>query len=90
MAMTVNASATPGALAPFRDGQGLDAFRFDTGGEARKDVSFKVRFIDVARRSGDNGRAQCLEVRRAAGIERTTNSYAVTHNSNIAPVRCCR
>jgi hypothetical protein len=42
MAMTVNPAATPGTAAPFRD-EGLYVFRFDTDGDAREDVSFKVR-----------------------------------------------
>ena len=43
MAMTVNPSASPGTAAPFRD-EGLHAFRFDTNGDTREDVSFNVAF----------------------------------------------
>lgn len=67
MAMTVNPSATPGT-APFRD-EGLYVFRFDTDGDAREDVSFKVRFSDVVHRDSENDPGQAFEVRRATGAD---------------------
>ena len=47
MAMTVNPAATADTAAPFRD-EALYVFRFDTDGDRREDVSFKVRFGEVA------------------------------------------
>ena len=49
MAMTVNGAATIDGPPPFRD-EALYVFRFDTDGDHREDVSFKVRFgepVDV-------------------------------------------
>jgi hypothetical protein len=66
MAMTVNPAAAPGTAAPFRD-EGLYVFRFDTDGDAREDVSFKVRFGQIDHRQDENDGVQSLEVRRAAG-----------------------
>jgi Domain of unknown function (DUF4331) len=43
MAMTVNPAVTAQTSAPFRD-EAVYAFRFDTNGDRREDVSFKVRF----------------------------------------------
>lgn len=59
MAMTVNRAATPGTAAPFRD-EGLYVFRFDTDGDAREDVSFKVRFGQIAHRHDENDHVQSL------------------------------
>jgi hypothetical protein len=66
MAMTVNPAATPGTAAPFRE-EGLHVLRFDTDGDAREDVSFKVRFGQIDHRRNENDHVQSLEVRRAAG-----------------------
>ncbi len=57
MALTVNPGATAETSAPFRD-EAIYAFRFDTNGDRREDVSFKVRFADSAG-------AQRLDVIRA-------------------------
>jgi Domain of unknown function (DUF4331) len=46
MVMTVNPAANAGTAAPFRD-EAVYAFRFDTDGDRREDVSFKVRFGEV-------------------------------------------
>ncbi len=67
MAMTVNPSAIPGT-APFRD-EGLYVFRFDTDGDAREDVSFKVRFGDLVHRGTGSHPGQAIEVRRATGAD---------------------
>ena len=66
MAMTVNPSASPGTAAPFRD-EGLYAFRFDTNGDTREDVSFNVRFGNAVYRDTENDPGQTFEVRRATG-----------------------
>lgn len=71
MAMTVNPATTPGTAAPSRD-EGLYVFRFDTDGDARKDVSFKVHFGQIAHRHDENDHVQSLEVRRAAGQDAGT------------------
>jgi hypothetical protein len=46
MLMTVNPAATADTVGPFRD-EAVYAFRFDTNGDRRENVSFKVRFGDV-------------------------------------------
>jgi len=46
MVMTVNPAANVDTAAPFRD-EAVYAFRFDTDGDRRDDVSFKVRFGEV-------------------------------------------
>ncbi len=67
MAMTVNPDATlagPGTLHP----EGLYAFRFDLNGDAREEVTFKLRFGAVAHAPGDAHRhVQPLTLRRATG-----------------------
>jgi uncharacterized protein DUF4331 len=75
MAMTVNAAATVDTPAPFRD-EALYAFRFDTDGDRREDVSFKVRFGDVVHVSADGstGHAQSFEVRHAIGADAATGA----------------
>jgi Domain of unknown function (DUF4331) len=47
LAMTVNPAATAETSAPFRD-EAIYAFRLDTDGDRREDVSFKVRFAEHA------------------------------------------
>lgn len=67
MAMTVNPAANAHTTAPFRD-EAVYAFRFDTDGDRREDVSFKVRFDDVvhgASNAGNFDHVQRFEVRRA-------------------------
>jgi hypothetical protein len=67
MAMTVNPAANAHTAAPFRD-EAVYAFRFDTDGDRREDVSFKVRFGDVVHEPSNAGKfdhVQRFEVRRA-------------------------
>ena len=67
MAMTVNPDAGQSAPDTFRD-EGLYAFRFDLDGDAREDLSFKVRFGAVLHSDGqDHAHVQSFEVRRASG-----------------------
>lgn len=67
MVMTVNPDAGMSAPDTFRD-EGLYAFRFDLDGDAREEVTFKVRFGAVTHASDDaHGHAQSFEVRRATG-----------------------
>jgi hypothetical protein len=49
MAMTVNPAATPQTKAPFRE-EAVYAFRFDTDGDGRDDVSFEVHFTSHGER----------------------------------------
>ncbi len=65
MAMTVNAAATIDTPAPFRD-EALYVFRFDTDGDRREDVSFKVRFGEPLHVPA-GGHAQKFDVRLATG-----------------------
>jgi hypothetical protein len=67
MAMTVDPAANAHTVAPFRD-EAVYAFRFDTDGDRREDVSFKVRFGDVVHGPSNAGKfdhVQGFEVRRA-------------------------
>jgi hypothetical protein len=67
MAMTVNPDAGISAPDNFRD-DGLYAFRFDIDGDAREELSFKVRFGAVGHTDADGHRhSQSFEVRRAVG-----------------------
>jgi hypothetical protein len=67
MAMTVNPDAGAAAPDTFRD-EAIYAFRFDLDGDAREDLTFKVRFGEVAHASaGDHRHVQKFEVRRAVG-----------------------
>ena len=67
MAMTVNPDAGLSAPDIFHD-EGLYAFRFDLNGDAREEVTFKVRFGSLQHEEGDGHRhAQTFEVRRATG-----------------------
>jgi|HubBroStandDraft_5_1064220.scaffolds.fasta_scaffold85568_1 hypothetical protein len=69
MAMTVNADAGISAPDTFRS-EGLYAFRFDLNGDAREDLSFKVRFGDPAHAGGGaHEHVQSFEVRRAGGAD---------------------
>lgn len=75
MAMTVNAAATAGTPAPFRD-EALYVFRFDTDGDRREDVSVKVQFGEVVHvaTGGADEHAQGFEVRHAIGAEAATGA----------------
>ena len=67
MAMTVNPNAGQSAPDTFRD-EGLYAFRFDLDGDAREELSFKVRFGAVLHADDqDPAHVQSFEVRRASG-----------------------
>lgn len=67
MALTVNPDAGISAPDTFRD-EGLYAFRFDLDGDAREEVTFKVRFGAAIDASGDTHvHTQSFEVRRATG-----------------------
>ena len=67
MAMTVNPNAGQSGPDTFRD-EGLYAFRFDLDGDAREELSFKVRFGAVFHSDDkDHAHAQSFEVRRASG-----------------------
>lgn len=67
MALTVNPDAGLSSPDTFRD-EGLYAFRFDLDGDAREDVTFKVRFGPVAHADGfEHRHVQGFEVRRATG-----------------------
>ena len=67
MALTVNPDAGAGGPDTFRE-EGLYAFRFDLNDDAREEVTFKIRFGEVAHAAGDEHRhVQSFEVRRATG-----------------------
>jgi hypothetical protein len=66
MAMTVDPAATPDTFA-FHD-EGLYAFRFDVDGDAREEVTFKIRFGDVSHADGGQ-RAQEYQVLQATGAD---------------------
>jgi hypothetical protein len=69
MAMTVNPGAGVSAPDSFRE-EGIYAFRFDLNGDAREDITFKVRFDEVTHVDGDEHRhTQKLEIRRAVESE---------------------
>jgi hypothetical protein len=67
MAMTVNPDvgvSAPDALHP----EGLYAFRFDLNGDAREEVTFKLRFGEPHHADGDeHTHVQSFQVRRAMG-----------------------
>src|ERR1700722_6876206 len=67
MAMTSNADAgisSPDAFHP----EGRYAIRFDTSGDAKEEVVFKLRFGDVEHAAGDDHRhVQSFKVVRATG-----------------------
>ena len=67
MAMTVNPDAGYSAPDTFRD-EAIYAFRFDLDGDAREEVTVKVRFGPVSHEDGDeHHHIQTFEVRRATG-----------------------
>ena len=66
MAMTVNPDAGVSAPETFRD-EAIYAFRFDLDGDHREEVTFKVRFGEVAHAGGDHRHVQTFEVCRATG-----------------------
>jgi hypothetical protein len=67
MAMTVNPDAGLSAPDSFRE-EGLYAFRFDLDGDAREELTFKLRFGAVEHSAQDEHRhVQPLEVRRSVG-----------------------
>ncbi|HTW45982.1 MAG TPA: DUF4331 family protein [Acidobacteriaceae bacterium] len=69
MAMTVNPDAGLSSPETFRD-EGLYAFRFDLNGDAREELTFKVRFGAVEHSNGDEHRhIQHFEVRQAVGAD---------------------
>jgi Domain of unknown function (DUF4331) len=69
MAMTVNPDAARLAPDTFRD-EGIYAFRFDLNGDAREEVTFKVRFGAVSHAHGnEHEHVQTLQLRRATGAE---------------------
>jgi hypothetical protein len=66
MAMAVNPAATPDSFA-FHE-EGLYAFRFDVDGDAREEMTFKIRFGDVSH-AGGGRHAQEYQVLRATGAD---------------------
>ena len=67
MAMTVNPNAGQSGPDTFRE-EGLYAFRFDLDGDAREELTFKVRFGAVAHSDNkDHAHGQSFEVRLASG-----------------------
>ena len=67
MAMTVNPNAGQSGPDSFRE-EGLYAFRFDLDGDAREELSFKVRFGAVSHSEDkDHAHEQSFDVRRASG-----------------------
>ena len=66
MAMTVDPAATPDSFA-FHE-EGLYAFRFDLDGDAREEVTFKIRFGDVSH-AGGGRHVQEYQALRATGAE---------------------
>jgi hypothetical protein len=69
MAMTVNPDAARLAPDTFRE-EGIYAFRFDLNGDAREEVTFKVRFGDVGHANGEEHKhVQSMQLRRATGEE---------------------
>ena len=69
MAMTVNPSAAIDTAAPFRD-EALYAFRFDTDGDSREEVSFTVGFGEVVHTA--DGHGQSVELRHATATDAAT------------------
>ncbi|MGA7354552.1 MAG: DUF4331 family protein [Candidatus Cybelea sp.] len=69
MAMTVNADAGISAPDTFRS-EGVYAFRFDLNGDAREELTYKVRFGEPTHAAGDiHEHVQSFEVRRAVGAD---------------------
>jgi hypothetical protein len=69
MAMTVNADAGISAPDTFRS-EGVYSFRFDLNGDAREELTYRVRFGDPAHVAGDiHAHEQSFEIRRAVGAD---------------------
>ena len=69
LAMTVNADAGLSAPDTFRS-EGIYAFRFDLNGDAREELTYKVRFGDPTHAVGDtHEHVQSIKVRRAVGAD---------------------
>lgn len=69
VAMTVNADAGISAPDTFRS-EGVYAFRFDLNGDAREELTYKVRFEEPTHAAGDtHEHVQSFEVRRAVGAD---------------------
>jgi hypothetical protein len=67
MALTVNPDAGLSGPDSFRD-EGLYAFRFDLDGDAREELTFKLRFGEVQHNAQDERRhVQSFDVRRSVG-----------------------
>jgi hypothetical protein len=67
MALTVNPDAGLSAPESFRE-EALYAFRFDLDGDAREELTFKLRFGEAEHSAQDESRhVQSLEVRRSVG-----------------------
>ena len=67
MVMTVNPAANADMAAPFRD-EAVYAFRFDTDGDRREDMSFKMRsgdILQISSRTSGLTHAQKFDVYRA-------------------------
>lgn len=74
MALTVNPDAGAAGPDTFRD-EGLYAFRFDLNGDVREEVTFKIRFGEVAHAASDEHQhIQNFEVRRATGLSALTGA----------------
>jgi hypothetical protein len=68
MVLTVNPNAANADGTDTFHEEGLYAFRFDLDGDAREELTFKVRFDAVTHgESGDHEHVQDFEVRRATG-----------------------
>ena len=69
MALTVNPDAGLSAPDTFRE-EGLYAFRFDLDGDAREELTFKVRFGEVRHKEGEgHGHVQEFQVLKATGAD---------------------
>jgi hypothetical protein len=90
MAMTVNPNAGQSGPDTFRE-EGLYAFRFDLDGDAREELSFKIRFGAVFHSDDkDHAHAQSFEVRRASGSAAASGAdgelIAAGHTGRIVEV----
>jgi hypothetical protein len=78
MVMTVNPTATIDTVAPFRD-ESLYAFRFDTNGDDREELSFKVKFGEVIHPTdGAHAHAQRFDVIAATGDDAVSGASGDT------------
>jgi hypothetical protein len=74
MVMTVNPAVTVDTDAPFRD-EALYVFRFDTNGDGREELSFKVKFGEVIHLTdGVDVHAQRFDVAYATGSDAATGA----------------